>query len=190
MRKLTVAVSLVVALILAFPPAILAGCQKTQTQEEFQVEYRRELYLMVVYIDPEYYQPGSINADQWAPDCMVYSDRLLACIRAYELFDSSQSIPTYDEIKSLYIEYDESVYDQFIVLYKWYGANNERSVDRYCRAQYIALELFEAEHGPFRESDHWASVEEMIRLEDFIREHPDLMPREQYAEELGWLGID
>jgi hypothetical protein len=189
LKKSTVAVSLIVALILIFTSGILVGCQETQTQEEFQVEYKRMLFRMHVYIDPEHYQSGSVYVDQWAPDCLAYSDQLLACIRVYQLFDGSKPIPTYDDMKSLYIEYDETIYEEFIVLYGWFG-NDRWRVDRYCRAQYTALELYEAEYGPFRESDHWASVEEMIRLEDFVREHPDLMPRELYAEELGWLGID
>jgi hypothetical protein len=190
LKKTTVAVSLVVALILAFPSGILVGCQETQTQEEFQVEYKNRLSHMTVYIDPEYYKPGSVYADRWAPDCLAYSDQLLECIRAYELFDGSKTIPTYDEMKSLYVEYDETIYEEFMVLYRWYTANNQLCVLDYGRALRIALRLYEAEYGPFRESDHWASVEEMIRLEDFIREHPELMPRELYAEELGWLGID
>jgi len=190
MSKSTVAVSLVVALLCASLAATLAGCKETQSQEEFQVEYRRRLNNMDVYIDPEYYTPGSFYADQWAPDCFASSDQLLLCIRAYELFDGSKTIPTYDEMKSLYVEYDETIYEEFMVLYKWYGANNGRRVTHFGRALHTALRLYEAEYGPYRESDHWASVEEMIRLEDFIREHPDLMPREQYAEELSWLGIN
>ncbi|MDR0459518.1 MAG: hypothetical protein LBG68_03510 [Coriobacteriales bacterium] len=190
MRKSTVAISLVIALLCAYPSGILTGCQEKQTQEEFQVEYKDRLSNMIVYIDPEYYIPGSVYADQWAPDCLAYSDQLLVCIRAYELFDGSKTIPTYDEMKLLYSEYDEAVYEEFMVLYRWYTANNQLCVLNYGRALHTALRLYEAEYGPFRESDHWANVEEMIHLEDFIREHPDLMPREQYAEELSWLGID
>ena len=188
MRKPTATLALIVALIFALPSGILTGCQDTQTQEEFQVEYKRRLLRMNVYIDPENPYPDSIYADQWAPDCLAYSDQLLACIRVYQLFDGSKPIPTYDEMKSLYVEYDETIYEEFMSLYGWL-ANDRWRVDRYRMALDTALELYEAEYGPFRESDHWASVEEMIRLEDFIREHPDLMPREQYAEELSWLGI-
>jgi hypothetical protein len=191
MKRPALTVSLALILACSLTLGTLPGCQKAQTQEEFQEEYKKLLNNLGVYIDPEAISPpGSINEDLWAPDCMVSINQLLACIRAYELYDGSKPIPTYEEMKSLYAEYDESVYQGAWVLRAWYASSGSYLVSRYYKALEIALSLYEAEYGTFRATEHWESVEQMIQLENLIREHPELMPRDQYEEELHFLRID
>jgi hypothetical protein len=190
MKRPALAISLALVLACSLTFGMLSGCHKTQTQKEFQVEYIRLLRYLDVYIDPEAIsRPGSINEDLWAPDCMVNTNRLLACIRAYELNDGSKPIPTYEEMKALYSEYDESVYQGVKDLNAWYASSGSYLVSRYYKALEIALSLYEAEYGTFRATEHWESVEQMIQLENLIREHPELMPRDIYEKELNYLHI-
>jgi hypothetical protein len=190
MKRPAFAISLALVLVCSLTFGLLSGCQKAQTLEEFQEEYKKLLKYMDVYIDPEVLNRlGVTDEDQWAPDCAASRDWMLLCIRTYELNDGSKPIPTYEEMKALYTEYDETVYQGVSALSSWYASNGSYLVRKYCWSLNTALSRYEAEYGTFRATEHWESVEQMIQLENLIREHPELMPRDQYEEELHFLHI-
>ena len=154
------------------------------------MEYRKLLQEMHVFYDPQYSYPKDAYLDHWSSDLYLDCDYMYAYMRVYGIRDGSKTIPTYEEMKKLYYEYDESVYQKFLILYNWAKSSKIWRVSKYFISISVALHLYEKKYGEFRETDHWQSLDEMIRLEDFIRENPDFMPADQYAKDLKWLYIN
>jgi len=90
------------------------------------------------------------------------------------------------------LQFDEETYDRFLTLCDWYLLMNGRMYVESCNdATEVARDLYNEKYGENIMPGNWTawSLEDRIALENFIREHPDFMPVEEFEKELRYLGI-
>jgi len=113
---------------------------------------------------------------------------------AYEIFGGEEEISSTEDVKELIENFDSKKYDKFNKVYSWLAFKNGKYIVevKYNDSTKVARDLYNQKYKDNILPGGWLDwkLEDRIKLEKFIRENPDFMPKEEYADVLRWLGIN
>ena len=194
-RRMTAFILTCITVLAAVVP--LSACATpAQTQEEFRAEFVDMLKELDIFVTPESreYLPTSkiVTLDEGIE---MYEDELIINMHVYELSHKPDiAPPTAEEIESLYVKYDDEIYQRFEPFYNWYTNVGSWMRDAYESGLIIANGLYKEKNGyNFTDQKKWRQVtrDEKNKLEEFVIENPN------YEETFGdykllliWLGLE
>ncbi len=195
-RLITFILTCITVLAAVVPMSACAKpAESAQKQEEFQTKFVEMLKEIDVFVTPESreYLPNSkiVKLDEGIE---MYEDELIINMHVYEISHSSEiSLPTAEEIESLYTEYDNEIYQRFEPFYNWYTDVGSWVRDTYEKGMIAANITYKHENGDLcTKTDYFEwTKEERFELEDFVKNNPDYNETDSaYQVLLKWLGVE
>ncbi|MBE6753632.1 MAG: hypothetical protein E7559_04675 [Ruminococcaceae bacterium] len=196
-------VSIILALVCLLTLCMAAGCKKNGQPTALQEQFMEDVQRMGLLVSPDYPAPentGMYTQDEvikgiiFLPRCYeLYCHAYTLLDHASFLFYGSEELATAEEVRGLFLEFDEEVYARFCTVSDWYLLlNGSMYMQNYNDATAVARDLYNEKYGENIMPGNWTawSLEDRIALETFVRDNPDFMPAEQYEKELRYLGID
>jgi len=156
-------------------------------QEEYQMELIELLDQigLLIHQDVDYIEIEP--REEIAPGVEIFSERFALFAYCYRLVGRTENIATKEEIIRLYDCYDEALEEKFMTLYLWMRVQNGTATCRlYDRSLCLAYDLYSEQYGVFNRKESYSEmlIEDKTALEQFVRNNPDLMPKEKYYREL------
>ena len=197
-RRITAFILTCIIVLVAVVP--LSACAKpaesAQTQEEFQTEFvemLKELDVFVYPEDTEYLTASKIV--NLGDGVEIFEDDLMVALHVYELSYKPESMPpSAEEIESLYIEYNDEIYNRLQPFYVWYTRIGAKTCSLYYRALMTGNLLYKDKQGYKlidKEKLSQVTIDEKYKLEEYIKENPDYMETDpNYLLLLKWLGLE
>jgi len=125
-----------------------------------------------------------------APGIEIFHEKLALYLHCSRLVGEESSLPTVEDITvediaRLYATYDEELEKKFSKLY-WWLVNFKYFCDNYFNTMREVYKLYLQQYGFFDGKEHYGEMltEDIIALEQFVRDNPDFMPKEIYYSKL------
>ncbi len=177
----------------------LTACAKpdesTQFKKEYQAEYVEILKEMGLFAYPQFAKNYSgnniVTLDE---DVQLLEDELIIKLHVYELTNEPKAKPpTLKEIEGLYTQYNDGIYKKFSSFYKWYHEVGCISFQTYSSALIRAKQIYKETYGKeLINKENWDefTAQDRIKIEGFVKEHPDFSEaNDDYQRLLKWLGV-
>ena len=150
-------------------------------------EYLEDMDLPVTYKGPySEIRPRK----EIAPGIEIFHEKLTLYIHCSRLVGEESTLPTVEDITvediaKVYAAYDEELDKKFYKLY-WWWANFSDFCDRYFNTMREVYKLYFQQYGFFNGKEHYGEMltEDIIALEQFVRDNPDFMPKETHYSKL------
>jgi len=186
-----------VLIILVIITIMLVGCKKKADLEEKKEKFMKNLNMIGLICDipsEAYKLTSDIFTVEYVGEVAIFPKIYDLYVHSYEIFEGEYEIASAEELKSLIVDFDSKTYDKFRNLYNWVALKNGEYIIKikYTEATKIARDLYNEKYNENILPGGWVDwkLEDRIKLEKFIKENPDFMPKEEYADVLKYLGIN
>ena len=154
------------------------------------IEMLKEM-LLFVRTDMEYNaRPYKTKLDEGVE---IFEEDLKILLHVYDMDVKPEELPTAEEVKELYYQYDEDVNKKLYKFYSWYTHYDFYIHHIYRLAMNIGNSHYLKKHGePLikKDWDHF-TLEDFLKLEEYIKENPDFSQTDNdYRRLLKWLDVE
>ena len=155
------------------------------------MEYIEMLDEMLLYFDPDFdygdTKPYRTKLDEGVE---IFEEDLKIMLHIYAMVAKPEDPPTAEEVKSLYYQYDEDIYQKFYTFYRWYDGY---LYTVYHFAMNISASQYSDQFGEPLIDKRWGqyTFEDFLKLEEYVKENSDFSETSNdYKWLLKWLDVE